>query len=106
MQQKTINIDEQQYERLVEKKEAGEIDSISEGIRNSLNGSQYGSSEFRTKADKLGTASGMFGLLLMSLTYFAPLSIRIVSLTPFFVSFIFFGAGYLYDYDGGVPFNA
>lgn len=105
MQQKTVNLDERQYKRLKQKKKAGEIDSISEGIRDSLDGSQYGSSEFRTHADKLGTVSGVLGLLLMSLTYFAPISFRIIALIPFFISFVFFGAGYVYDYNGGVPFN-
>lgn len=100
-----VDIGRESYESLRELKRNGEIESIHREVRRSLNGKRQEASDFRDRMDKYGTAAGLVGVSLMALTLFAPAPYRFASLLPFAMSFVCYGIGYVYDYDGGVSIN-
>lgn len=95
MKRISVSIDERQCAELERKNERDEIDNVSEGVRNALSNSSYGSSNFRKRCDYWGSAFGTLGLLILALAPSIPYEYRTLVVIPFGVSFVFYSIGFL-----------
>lgn len=98
MKKMTVSVEQEQYDRILDRVESNVADNRSEALRQELRG-ERAKTQTRKIIDRIGKVFGICGLFLIGATYFFPVEYRLAALFPIVLSISFFIVGWAIDCD-------